>query len=168
MEKNYKELLAEISCFIFDVDGVLTNGKLLINEKGELLRSMNVKDGYALKHALQKGYKVCIISGGTNEGVRERLRALGVTDIYLGIHDKVEVLDEFLDVYNIPRSKVAYMGDDIPDVYPMQEILLPTCPQNAVPEVKKVAKYISHKNGGEGCVRDIIEQVLKTQGDWVN
>jgi 3-deoxy-D-manno-octulosonate 8-phosphate phosphatase (KDO 8-P phosphatase) len=110
---------------------------------------------------------VCIISGGTNEGVRERLKTLGITEVYLGIHDKVETLDEYLDIYDISREEVAYMGDDIPDIYPMKEIILPTCPQNAVPEVKKVAKYISHKNGGEGCVRDLIEQVLKTQGKWV-
>jgi len=167
METNYKELLDHIKCFIFDVDGVLTNGKLLISDTGSLLRSMNVKDGYALKFALDQGYHVCIISGGTNEGVRERLKTLGITDVYLGIHDKVETLDEYLDVYGISRNEVAYMGDDIPDIYPMKEILLPTCPQNAVPEVKNVAKYISHKNGGEGCVRDLIEQVLKTQGKWV-
>lgn len=166
METNYKELLEQIKCFIFDVDGVLTNGKLLISDQGTLLRSMNVKDGFAMKYALSRGFKVCIISGGTNEGVRERLKTLGITDVYLGINDKVEVLDEYLDIYGISRDEVAYMGDDIPDVYPMKEVLLPTCPQNAVPEVKKIAKYISHKNGGEGCARDLIEQVLKTQGKW--
>lgn len=166
MEKNFKELLAEIKCFIFDVDGVLTNGKLLINEQGELLRSMNVKDGYAMKYALNKGFHICIISGGTNEGVRQRLKTLGITDVHLGVQDKVEVLDEYLDVYGIHRNEVAYMGDDIPDIYPMKEILLPTCPQDAVPEVKKIAQYISHKKGGDGCVRDLIEQVLKTQGKW--
>ncbi|GGE12795.1 KdsC family phosphatase [Psychroflexus salis] len=166
MEQNYKELLEKIKCFIFDVDGVLTSGKLLISDQGTLLRSMNVKDGFAMKYALSRGYSLCIISGGTNEGVRERLKTLGITDVYLGINDKVEVLDEYLDIYGISRSEVAYMGDDIPDVYPMKEVLLPTCPQNAVPEVKRLAKYISHKNGGEGCVRDLIEQVLKTQGKW--
>lgn len=166
METNYKELLEQIQCFIFDVDGVLTNGQLMISDQGTLLRSMNVKDGYAMKYALSKGYSVCIISGGTNEGVRERLKTLGITDVYLGVHDKVEILDEYLDIYGISREEVAYMGDDIPDIYPMKEILLPTCPQNAVPEVKKIAKYISHKSGGEGCVRDLIEQVLKTQGKW--
>ena len=166
MDKNYKELLEEIKCFIFDVDGVLTNGKLLISDQGTLLRSMNVKDGFAMKYALNQGYSVCIISGGTNEGVRERLKTLGITDVYLGANDKVEVLDEYLDIYGITREEVAYMGDDIPDVYPMKEVILPTCPQNAVPEVKKVAKYISHRNGGEGCARDLIEQVLKAQGKW--
>lgn len=166
METNYKELLEKVKCFIFDVDGVLTNGKLLISDQGTLLRSMNVKDGFAMKYALSRGFKVCIISGGTNEGVRERLKTLGITDVYLGAHNKVEVLDEYLDIYGISRDEVAYMGDDIPDVYPMKELLLPTCPQNAVPEVKKIAKYISHKDGGKGCVRDLIEQVLKTQGKW--
>lgn len=166
MEKNYKVLLNDVRCFVFDVDGVLTDGSLFISEKGELLRTMNVKDGYAMKHAIDQGYEVCIISGGKNEAVKDRLKALGITNVYLGIHDKTEVLDEFLDVYGFKREEVAYMGDDIPDIYPMREVLLPTCPQNAVPEVKLTAKYISHKNGGDGCVRDLIEQVLKTQGKW--
>ncbi|MGM0635031.1 MAG: KdsC family phosphatase [Bacteroidota bacterium] len=166
MEKNYKELLNDIRCFVFDVDGVLTDGSLQVTEKGELLRTMNVKDGFAIKQALSKDYTVCIISGGTNEGVRERLKTLGVTDIYLGVHDKVEILDEFLDVYNIDRNEVAYMGDDIPDLYPMREVALPTCPQNAVPEIKAAAKYISHKDGGKGCARDLIEQVMKVHQKW--
>ncbi|PZD79353.1 HAD family hydrolase [Mesonia sp. K7] len=168
MEKNYKEILNDINTFVFDVDGVLTDGKVHIAYDGELLRSMNIKDGYALKKAVQKGYTICVISGGKNEAVRKRLRGLGITDIHLGIDDKVACLDEFFDVYNIDAQKVAYMGDDIPDVYPMKMVALPTCPQDAVPEVKAISKYISHKNGGQGCVRDLIEQVLKVQGNWIN
>ncbi|WP_417886912.1 KdsC family phosphatase [Zunongwangia sp.] len=167
MEKSYKEYLNQISTFIFDVDGVLTDGSIQVSTKGELLRTMNVKDGYALKQALNAGYTVCIISGGTNEGVRKRLRDLGITDIYLGITDKVEQLDEFFDIYDIKPDEVLYMGDDIPDMYPMKMIALPTCPQDAVPEVKAVSKYISHINGGKGCVRDVIEQVMKVQGKWI-
>jgi 3-deoxy-D-manno-octulosonate 8-phosphate phosphatase (KDO 8-P phosphatase) len=166
MEKNYKEYLNNISTFIFDVDGVFTDGSLLITDSGEMLRKMNVKDGYALKTALGKGYHVCIISGGTNESVRERFKALGVTDIYLGAHYKENPLQEFLKSKSIPPEKVLYMGDDLPDIPVMQLIGLPTCPQDAVPEVKAISKYISHKNGGEGCVRDVIEQVLKVRGDW--
>ncbi|MAG87107.1 MAG: 3-deoxy-D-manno-octulosonate 8-phosphate phosphatase [Zunongwangia sp.] len=167
MEKSYKEYLNNISTFIFDVDGVLTNGSVQVTADGDLLRSMSVKDGYALKKAVKAGYTVCIISGGKNEGVRTRLRDLGITDIYLGIDDKVEQLDEFFDIYDIKAENVLYMGDDIPDMYPMQLIGLPTCPQDAVPEVKGVSKYISHKNGGEGCVRDVIEQVMKVQAKWI-
>ena len=166
MEKNYKEILSNIDTFVFDVDGVFTDSTLIITTAGEMLRKMSVKDGYALKTALQKGYNVCIISGGTNEGVRNRLKALGVTDIYLGAHHKMDALEEYMDIYGITADRMLYMGDDIPDIPPMQTVALPTCPQNAVPEVKAVAQYVSHKNGGEGCVRDVIEQVLKVRGDW--
>lgn len=166
MEKSYKEYLQHITTFVFDVDGVFTDGSLLVTTTGEMLRKMNVKDGYALKTALVKGYKVCIISGGTNEGVRERLSALGVTDIYLGAHEKENPFQDFLSKNKITAEEVLYMGDDIPDIPVMNLVGLATCPQNAVPEVKGVSRYISHKNGGEGCVRDVIEQVLKVRGDW--
>ncbi len=167
MEKSYKEYLNDITTFVFDVDGVLTNGSVQVTTDGDLIRTMSVKDGYALKQAVKAGYTVCIISGGKNEGVRTRLRELGITDIYLGIDDKVEQLDEFFDIYDIKAENVLYMGDDIPDMYPMKLIALPTCPQDAVPEVKEVSKYISHKNGGDGCARDVIEQVMKVQGKWI-
>ena len=166
MEKSYKEYLNDITTFVFDVDGVFTDGTLLITSEGEMLRKMSVKDGYALKTALQKGYKVCIITGGTNEGVRLRLKGLGVTDIYLGAHHKVEPLHEYVTKHNISFHNILYMGDDMPDIPPMKLVGLATCPQDAVPEVKAVAKYISHKKGGDACVRDVIEQVLKVRGDW--
>jgi 3-deoxy-D-manno-octulosonate 8-phosphate phosphatase (KDO 8-P phosphatase) len=163
---NYKILMKDIKCFVFDVDGVLTNSLLHVTTSGELLRQMNIKDGYALKEALNQGFQICIISGGKNEGVRERLRNLGVTDIHLGVHDKVEVLKEFCDIYKIAMNQVLYMGDDIPDLYPMKLVGLPTCPQDACAEVKAISKYVSHQKGGEGSVRDVIEQVLKVQGKW--
>ncbi|MFO8148345.1 MAG: KdsC family phosphatase [Bacteroidota bacterium] len=167
MEKNYKEYLNHIDTFIFDVDGVLTDGSIQVTTQGDLLRTMNIKDGYALKTALLAGYNVCIISGGKNEGVRLRLRDLGITNIFLGIQDKVEKLDEFFDVYEINPENVIYMGDDIPDLYAMKMVGMPCCPQDAVPEIKTISRYISHKKGGEGCVRDVIEQVLKVQGKWM-
>lgn len=166
MEKSYKKYLNNITTFVFDVDGVFTDGTVLITTKGEMLRKMNIKDGYALKTAILKGYNVCVISGGTNEGVRERLKGLGVTDIYMGAHHKIEPMVAYLDVHKIKPKNVLYMGDDLPDVPPMQLVGLSTCPQDAVPEVKAIAKYISHKSGGNGCVRDVIEQVLKVRGDW--
>lgn len=167
MEKSYKEHLNQINTFVFDVDGVLTDGSIQISTNGELLRTMNTKDGYAMKMAQKAGYTVCIISGGKNEGVRKRLRDLGITDIYLGIDDKVEQMDEFFDIYQIKPEQVLYMGDDIPDYYPMKLVGLPCCPQDAAPEVKDISLYVSHKNGGEGCVRDVIEQVMKVQGKWI-
>lgn len=167
MEKSYKEHLNQIKTFVFDVDGVLTDGSIQISTNGELLRTMNTKDGYAMKMAQKAGFTVCIISGGKNEGVRKRLRDLGITDIYLGINDKVEQMDEFFDIYQIKPEQVLYMGDDIPDYYPMKLVGLPCCPQDAAPEVKEISLYVSHKKGGEGCVRDVIEQVMKVQGKWI-
>ena len=166
-EKSYKEYLNEITTFIFDVDGVLTDGSVVVTTKGEMLRRMNIKDGYALKTAVDNGYNVCIISGGSNEGVRVRLRGLGVTDIHLGVSNKIDQLEEYLDIYGIDTQNVLYMGDDIPDLYVMQKVGLPCCPQDAAPEIKSISKYVSHKEGGMGAVRDVIEQVMKVQGKWV-
>ncbi|QXP52666.1 HAD-IIIA family hydrolase [Cellulophaga sp. HaHa_2_95] len=166
MEKSYKEYLENITTFVFDVDGVFTDGKLLITTEGEMLRTMDVKDGYALKTALNKGYNVCIISGGTNEGVRQRMKTLGVKDIHLGAHQKISILEAYLKANSIAPEHVLYMGDDLPDIPPMKVVGLATCPQDATPEVKTICSYISHKAGGNGCVRDVIEQVLKVRGDW--
>lgn len=166
MEKSYKEYLKDITTFVFDVDGVFTDGTLLITSDGEMLRKMSVKDGFALKTAIMKGYNVCIITGGTNEGVRKRLEGLGVEHIYLGAHLKEVPLKEYLELNQIDLKHVLYMGDDMPDIPPMKMVGLPTCPQDAIPEVKEIAKYISHKNGGDACVRDVIEQVMKVRGDW--
>lgn len=168
MQKSYKTFLKDITTFVFDVDGVLTDGTVLVTTDGELLRSMNVKDGYAIKTALQKGYTVCIITGGSNEGVRQRLAGLGVQHIYLGASRKEVQFDEFVSSNDIDLQSVLYMGDDIPDMPPMQRVAIAACPQNAVPEVKAISNYVSHKTGAEGCVRDVIEQVLKVQGDWAD
>ncbi len=146
-EKSYKEYLKEITTFVFDVDGVLTDGSIQISTNGEMLRTMHTKDGYALKTALQQGFNVCIISGGTNEGVRSRLRGLGITDIYLGSHAKTEQLEEYFDIYNIQAENVLYMGDDIPDFPVMKLVGLPCCPQDAVKEIKEISRYVSHKKG---------------------
>ena len=163
---NYKALLPQITTFIFDVDGVLTNGKVLITSEGEMYREMDTKDGYALKCALDQGFKVCIISGGTNEGVRNRLRALGIYDIYLGAHHKGDPFQDVLDSYALSPDEILYMGDDMPDIEVMEQVAVAACPQDAVADVKAVSNYISHKKGGEGCVRDIVEQTLRVQGKW--
>lgn len=158
----------DINTFIFDVDGVLTDGTINVTQTGELLRNMNIRDGYAMKAAIEKGYNVCIISGGSNEGVRTRLRNLGIYDIHLGVSDKVEIYKEYLHVNNLKPEQILYMGDDLPDYWVMQLVGLPTCPQDAVPEIKGLSRYISHKNGGTGAVRDVIEQVMKVQGKWLD
>lgn len=156
-----------ITTFIFDVDGVLTDCSVHVTSEGELLRTMYIRDGYAMELALKAGFHVCVISRGKNEGVRVRLKNLGLTDIHLGIYDKVETFEEYVELYNIAPEQVLYMGDDLPDYYVMQRVGLPTCPLDAAPEIKSVAKYVSHRNGGRGAVRDVIEQVLRVQGKWM-
>ena len=167
MTKSYKEIMNDITTFIFDVDGVLTDSSVHVTPTGEMLRIMNIRDGFAMKAAVESGYHVCIISGGSNEGVRIRLRNLGITDIHLAAPNKVETFKEYVDLYNIKPEHVLYMGDDIPDYHVMQLVGLPACPQDASPEIKGISKYISHKNGGRGAVRDAIEQVMKLQGKWM-
>ncbi|TVZ23472.1 3-deoxy-D-manno-octulosonate 8-phosphate phosphatase (KDO 8-P phosphatase) [Dokdonia sp. Hel_I_63] len=167
MEKSYKEYLHHITTFIFDVDGVLTDGSLHITSNGHMHRTMNVKDGYAMKAALEAGYNLCIISGGTDEGVRSRLQKLGIEDIALGAHLKMEHLQAYINKKNIRLENILYMGDDIPDFPVMKKVGLPCCPQDAVKEIKEISSYISHKKGGHGCVRDVIEQVLKVQNNWM-
>lgn len=166
MAKSYKELMNDITTFIFDVDGVLTDSSVHITPSGEMLRIMNIRDGFAMKAAIESGYHVCIISGGSNEGVRIRLQNLGITDIYLGTPNKVETFKEYCDIYKINPEQVLYMGDDIPDYHVMQLVGLPTCPQDSSPEIKAISQYISHKNGGKGAAREVIEQVMKVQGKW--
>ncbi len=166
MAKSYKEIMNDITTFIFDIDGVLTDGSVFVTNEGEILRTMNIRDGYALKAAVESGYNVCVISGGSNEGVRVRLRNLGITEIHLGTPNKVETYKEYIQLYDIKSENVMYMGDDIPDYHVMQLVGLPTCPQDASPEIKGISKYISHKNGGKGAAREVIEQVMKVQEKW--
>jgi len=166
MNISYKQILPNITTIILDVDGVLTNGYVTIMPNGELVRTMNIKDGYALKTAVDKGYRVCVISGGTNEGVRTRLANLGIEDIYLGAHQKIEQWNLLKKKYNLDASEVLYMGDDIPDLPVLMEVGLPCCPNDAAPEIQQISKYISYKKGGEGCVRDVLEQIMRVQGKW--
>lgn len=165
-KKSYKEYLKNITTFIFDVDGVLTNAQVLVTGEGELLRSMSVRDGLALKMAIMNGYNVCIITGGNNLGAKKRLEDLGIHDIYMERHQKLETFLEYKAKKGLKQEEILYMGDDLPDIPPLRESGLATCPQDAVPEVKAFADYISHINGGNGCVRDVITQVMKVQGKW--
>ncbi|MGC6285348.1 MAG: KdsC family phosphatase [Polaribacter sp.] len=166
MDISYKQLLPNITTIILDVDGVLTNGYVTIMPNGELVRTMNIKDGYALKTAVDKGYRICVISGGTNEGVRTRLANLGIKDIYLGAHQKIKQWNLLKEKYSLDPSEVLYMGDDIPDLPVLMEVGLPCCPNDAAAEIQQISKYISYKKGGEGCVRDVLEQIMRVQGKW--
>ena len=155
-----------IKTFVFDVDGVLTDGTLLILNDGQMARRMNIKDGYALQLAVKKGYRVVIISGGTSDAVQERLQKLGITDCFLKIDNKKEKLVEYVAEHELSWDEILFMGDDIPDYVPMQLTGLPCCPADAVAEIKQISHYISPVQGGKGCARDVIEKVLKLNGHW--
>jgi len=165
MQPNFKELLRKVKCLIFDVDGVLTNGTLIVMPD-ELIRIMNIRDGFALKTAVESGFIVAIISGGKSESVRTRLQKLGITEIHLGVEYKTEKLKEVLQKYNLKEEEVLYMGDDIPDFEVMKHIGVPCCPADATSDIKNISIYVSHTKGGEGCVRDVVEQVLRLNGKW--
>jgi len=158
--------LKSITTFVFDVDGVLTNGDILASDSGELLRTFNIKDGYALQLAVKKGYHVCIISGGRGQAMEKRFEGLGIPDIFLGISNKVEVFKEYLEICNLKAGEVLYMGDDLPDLQVMKLVGIPTCPADASPEIKEICLYISPFKGGKTAVRDVIEKVLRVQGKW--
>ena len=163
---NIKGKLKPIKAFILDVDGVLTDGKVITMPDGDQLRSMNIKDGYALQHAVKKGYHVSIISGGTSESVRLRLNGLGIKEVNLGCKNKISVFEELKSKFNLDREEILYMGDDIPDYKVMQAVGFAACPKDAADEIKSISHYISPKKGGEGCVRDLIEQVLRLHEKW--
>ena len=163
---NYKEKLIHITTFIFDYDGVLSDGKVIVITSNEQLRSTSVKDGYALQYAVKKGYRVAVISGGRSKTMTKRMNSLGITDVFLGVNNKIETFRKYLSDNGINKEEVLYMGDDIPDYETMLETGVATCPSDSAQEIKAVADYISDIKGGEGCVRDVIEQVLKLQDKW--
>jgi len=163
---NIKAKLRPITAFMLDVDGVLTDGMVITLTDGEQVRRMNIKDGYALQHAVKKGYHISIISGGTSESVRKRLNTLGITEVNLACKNKVEVFEKLKEKFGLKKEEILYMGDDIPDYKVMQKVGFAACPNDAAEEIKSISDYISSKKGGEGCVRDLIEQVLKLQGKW--
>jgi 3-deoxy-D-manno-octulosonate 8-phosphate phosphatase (KDO 8-P phosphatase) len=158
--------LDKIKAFVLDIDGVLTDASIHVTESGEQLRRFNVRDGYAMQLAVRKGYKICVISGGKSASVILRLQGLGITDVHLGITKKLEVYNNFINQNQLKPENVLYMGDDIPDLPVMRIAGLKACPADAVEEVKEISDYISSKSGGSGCVRDIIEKVLKVQDNW--
>jgi 3-deoxy-D-manno-octulosonate 8-phosphate phosphatase (KDO 8-P phosphatase) len=166
--RNYKEKLHKISTFIFDYDGVLSDGKVLLSDGGEQLRSVHAKDGYILQYAKKKNYKIGVISGGYSSSMKLRLEKLNLDYIHLQVPDKKDCFDKLIKEHNIDKEEVLYMGDDLPDFLVMQEVGLACCPIDAVPEIKEISHYISDRKGGDACVRDVVEQVMKVQGTWMN
>lgn len=163
---NILQQFKDIRLFTLDVDGVLTDGTLLLLDDGQMARTMNIKDGYALQLAVKKGYHILVISGGQSEAVKLRLQKLGITNVHMGVTDKKEVLLQYVHQHQISWPEVLYMGDDIPDLAVMQMAGMACCPADAVPEIKRISQYISPQSGGHGCVRDIIEKVLKLNQHW--
>lgn len=156
----------KIKTFVLDVDGVLTDSSILILSDGEFARRMNIKDGYALQLAIKKGYRILVISGGTSEPVKVRLQKLGIHDVHLNVSNKKEILVNYIEHHKLSWEEVLYMGDDIPDLLVMKLVGLACCPADAVAEIKEISHYVSPSTGGEGCVRDVIEKVLKLNGHW--
>lgn len=165
---NYKEKLLKVNTFIFDYDGVLSDGNVILTSDGDALRSANVKDGYAMQLAIKKNYRIAIISGGFSESMKRRFDSLNIKDVFLGVDKKIDVYNQYMKDHNLEKENILFMGDDIPDYEIMRTAGVATCPSDAAEEIKRVATYISHQSGGHGCVRDVIEQVLKVQGKWMN
>ena len=166
MTGNFKEDLTNIKAFVFDVDGVLAKQTLYLHPTGEFMQSVNTKDGFIMQYAIKKGYQIGIITGGNIESMKKRFLNLGLEHIYMASKDKIADFNDFLAKTDIKKEEILYMGDDIPDLEVMKIVGMPTCPADAVPEIKNISKYISIYKGGESCVRDVIEQVLRVQGNW--
>ena len=164
--KNFKEIIADVEALIFDVDGVMTDGRIIPVESGDFLRCYYAKDGYALAYAAKHGCNVCIISGGFGRNLESRVQRLGIKHAYLGCMDKIAALDDFAAKTGIDLKRAIYMGDDIPDLECMRRVGIPVAPADACAEVLEEAVYVSEYKGGAGAVRDIIEQVLRVQGKW--
>lgn len=160
--------LKKISTFIFDIDGVLTDGTILVTEEGHQLRTMNIKDGYALQLAVTKGFNVIVVSGGSSSGSVKRLEALGITDVHIRVSSKLRLVEKLLEDRKLSLEEVLFMGDDMPDLELMQTVGLPVCPYDAAEDIRAVSHYISPKKGGEGCVRDVIEKVLRAHSKWMD
>ena len=158
--------LKTIKCVVLDVDGVLTNGDILVNEQGEQVRTFNVKDGYAIQYAIKQGIKVFVITGAKSLGVQKRFQGLGVEEIHLGISDKLTLLNSLLVKYSLVNEEVLFVGDDMPDYTCMQSVGVAISPADAIDDIKKISHYVSVKKGGEGVVREILEKMLKLQDKW--
>lgn len=158
--------LTRINTFVFDVDGVLTDGLLYCFADGEQVRAFNIKDGFAIKHAIQQGYRVAIITGKNEPGVRKRLEQLNIEDVFMGVEEKVETFENYVYMQGIHPATVAYMGDDMPDFEVMQRCGLRACPADAADDIKEISTFVSTRKGGRGAVRELIEKIMKAQDTW--
>ena len=165
---NYKEKLEEIELFVFDYDGVFTDGIVLLMEDGSNVRQANTRDGYAIQWAIKQGLNVVVLTGGKEPAVKARMELLGVKEIHLECHDKLESLKDLCNKLNISLDKVMYMGDDMPDYPAMKEVGLAVCPYDAAVDILEIAHYTSPISGGKGCVRDILEQAMRLKGIWAS
>ena len=165
---NFTEDLQRIKAFVFDIDGVLSNQTIPLDNKGNPLRTINLRDGYAIQLAKKKGYHLCIISGNNSMAFRKRLNALGIDNVHLSVSEKAVVLGKFMEDAGLTAEEVLYMGDDIPDYKVMKIAGVAVCPADADNEIKQISRYVSDKKGGDGCVRDVIEQVMRLHGKWMN
>ena len=163
---NYKTKLAHIKALAFDVDGVFTDGTVQLLPGHEPIRTFHSKDGYAIQVAARQGLQLAVITGGKSETVKERLKTLGIQDVWLGARHKIEAYEEWLAMYDLRDEEVLYMGDDLPDTEVLQRAGLSCCPHDSAPEIRAIVDYISPLDGGKGCVREVIEQVLRAQGKW--
>ncbi|MBL7740373.1 MAG: HAD hydrolase family protein [Chitinophagaceae bacterium] len=163
---NNNQLFRSIKVFILDVDGVLTDGTVLVLENGLQARRMSIKDGFALQLAVKSGYQVIIVSGSSPSPVVDRLTKLGITDIHMSVLDKRSFIEDFISKNKLRQEEILFMGDDLPDLPAMAVVGLSACPADAAAEIKEAVRYISPLNGGDGCVRDVIEKVLKQNGHW--
>jgi 3-deoxy-D-manno-octulosonate 8-phosphate phosphatase (KDO 8-P phosphatase) len=164
----FKEELTKVKAFVFDVDGVISAATQVLSSDGETVRTSNLKDGFALVYAIRIGYPVAVITGGKTIEVINRCKKLGIKDVYIGSLRKLPSLYNFLEKNNLKAEEVMYMGDDLPDYPAMKAVGVPVCPKDAAHEIKAISHYISDKNGGDGCVRDVLEQVLRAQGKWID
>lgn len=158
--------LKSVKCVVLDVDGVLTNGNILVTEEGNQLRTFNVKDGYAIQYAIKQGIDIFVITGAKSEGVKIRLDGLGVKETFLGISDKITVLKSLLESHNYKMEDILFIGDDIPDYECMQHVGVAVAPADAVEDIKRISHYVSKIKGGEGVVREIVEKMLRLQNKW--
>lgn len=163
---NFKEDIAHVEAFVFDVDGVMTDGGIIPTADGDFIRRYNAKDGYALAYAVKRGYKICVITGGRGKLLERRLQMLGINRYYTDCMDKITTMRNYFAEEGIDPAHVIYMGDDIPDLDCMRRVGVPVCPADACSEVIEASRYVSEYNGGHGAVRDIIEQTLRAQDQW--
>ena len=163
---NFKEDIARIRAFVFDVDGVMADGGITVTPEGEFLRTFYAKDGYALSLALKKGYRIAIITGGRGKALQVRFDMIGIEHVYTNCHHKLKALHELRGIWGMEPDEIMYMGDDVPDLEPMTHVGMPVCPADAAMEVIGISRYVSQFNGGAGCVRDVVEQVMRARGDW--